>query len=356
MASHANANGQKSGGDRIAFGLNTAFSFCCGFWGMSTIFSFALLMPAKFDYDPNQVGLSALGDGVMILIGNPIFLTLIKKIRVPLVACIGCLLMSLVALVPFFSAELPLFIFRYVSGLGGPMAIPAVSAIVSVIAPPQRRGAWTGLTLAAQSLGRAVAPAALGVLFDVDYHIPFLISGGVALLGALLALCIAPRVPMAGKKPPHQVPSEKPVDSIVPPESQDRVRSQEEESEELSKQCETLLCALRERRALAETRKNCVEEGLPDPVAIVVSPEDRANATTELSAWLVRLLESNGYTNWPAHMDGVKLMLFNSFPPVRRESPSDKLTDLIAVLDRHIAMAEKAQLFEGGEDLFRAMF
>jgi hypothetical protein len=310
-------------------------------------------MPLKFEYDPNQVGLAALGDGLMILIGNPIYLTLIKKISVPLVAFFGCMLMTLTTAAPYFSTAPPVFVFRYLSGLGAPMAIPAVSAIVSIIAPPHRRGAWTGLTLAAQALGRAAAPASLGVLFDVDYHIPFCISGGVALLGALLCLCIAPRVPKAQKRDADQEPHDS---AGISPEGQSRSRSQSEESLELTKQCEILLRSLRERRELIEMRKNILQEGQPDPLNQMASEEERAQATVDLSEWLVRLLDSNGYTNWPVNLEGVKLMLFNSFPPIRTQSQVDKLTDIIAVLDRHIGMAEKSKFFEGGEDLFRAMF
>lgn len=351
----ANGNGQKSG-DRIAFGLNIGFSFCCGFWTMAVIFIYALLMPAKFEYGPNEVGLAALGDGVMILVGNPIYLFLIKKIRVPLVAVIGCTLMSLTAFAPFFSDELPVFIFRYVAGLGGPMAVPAVSAIVSLIAPPQHRGAWTGITLAGQSLGRFVAPATLGVLFDADQRIPFCLAGGVALLGAFLSLGLAPRLPRPSKKQGDQAPSDKVAESSLTPETEARSRSPAMESEELSKQCETLLCKLRERRARLEMRKNTLEEGGTDPDFHEISADERATATFEISQWLVRLLESNGYQNWPAHMEGIKLMMFNSFPPVRKEPQVDKLTDIIAVLNRHIEVAEKSKLFDGAEDLFRALF
>lgn len=320
---------------------------------MASIFSYALLMPSKFDYGPNQVGLASLGDGLMILVGNPIFLFLIKRLRVPLVAFIGCMLMSLTAFAPFFSDEIPVFIFRYVAGVGAPMAIPAASAIVSLIAPPRRRGAWTGITLAAQSLGRAVAPAALGVLFDADHHIPFCAASAVALVGACLCLCLFPRVPRPAKKHADQTPTDKAVES-TPSEVEIEVRNRSQS--DLSKQCETLLCALRERRTQLETRKNTLEEGGSDPSIREISAEERANATTEISQWLTRLLESNGYKNWPVHLDGIKLMLFNSFPPVRAEPQIDKLTDIIAVLDRHIGMAEKSQLFDGTEDIFRAMF
>lgn len=257
--------------------------------------------------------------------------------------------MSLTAFAPFFDTEVIVFIFRYVSGLGGPMAVPAVSAIVSLIAPPHRRGAWTGLTIGIQSLGRAVAPASLGILFDVDHRIPFCITGGVALLAAVLTLCLAPRVPRP------TAPTDKGDEPSISGETPVRHRSTSDVSLELSKQCETLLCALKERRAVAETRKISLKDGLPDtpPPA---TEEERMKARAELSEWFVKLLESNGWTNWPAHLDGVKLMLFNSFPPIRTERQEDKVTDIIAVLDRHIGMAEKSEMFEGGEDLFRAMF
>lgn len=77
-------------------------------------------------------------------------------------------------------------------------------------------------------------------------------------------------------------------------------------------------------------------------------------AKAELNDWFIGLLEQNGYKNWPEHLAGVKLMLFNSFPPLRKESEQEKFEDLITVLEGHIAMAENSSLFEGADDLIHA--
>jgi MFS family permease len=345
-------------GDRIAFGLNTAFSFCAGFWGLGTIFIQALLLPAKFNFDTNKVGLAALGDGLMILCGTPVYMMLIKHIRVPLVAAVGCVMMSLQAACPFFPDLLPVFVFRYASGLGGPLAIPAVSAIVSLIAPPHRRGAWTGLTLAAQALGRTVAPVALGVIFDLDYRIPFCIIGGIALSGLFLTLCIAPRLPRVQKTQsgPGAARKEQAEDPGIVPDIQIPETTLEvDELSEVSHHAEALVLRLREKQAKVQSRLTVLEEGKPDLDAPFVSPEERESAATHLSEWFVKLLERNGYNNWPAHMDGIKLMIFNSFPPVRTGSQVEKLTDIITVYEGHIAMAEQSRLLDGIEDVVQAI-
>ena len=67
------------------------------------------------------------------------------------------------------------------------------------------------------------------------------------------------------------------------------------------------------------------------------------------------LLDMHGYRNWPERLDGIKLMLFNSLPPLHTGSKLEMLTDLIDVLEGHISMAEGAKLFEGADDLMNAL-
>merc|ERR1711979_36086 len=82
-----------------------------------------------------------------------------------------------------------------------------------------------------------------------------------------------------------------------------------------------------------------------------VSQECKEEAKGELADWLVSLMESHGYGNWPAYMDALKLMLYNSFPPLRSSTREQKLADMTHVFEAHIDMAEKTELFIGADNL-----
>jgi len=86
-------------------------------------------------------------------------------------------------------------VLRYVCDIGSPLAIPSVNAIVSLVAPAEKRGAWMGMTMGVQSLAQAVAPAVLGVTFDANYRAPFLIIGGMMLVSFMISAALIPMVP-----------------------------------------------------------------------------------------------------------------------------------------------------------------
>eukprot|EP00931_Biecheleriopsis_adriatica_P048930 TRINITY_DN28283_c0_g1_i1.p1 TRINITY_DN28283_c0_g1~~TRINITY_DN28283_c0_g1_i1.p1 ORF type:complete len:614 (-),score=84.83 TRINITY_DN28283_c0_g1_i1:111-1871(-) len=353
-------------GDQVIFGFNVVFSFSCGFWAMTGIVGFALLMPVKFDFDPNEVGLAALGDGIMIFLGTPVYLLLIKRFSVFTVAALGSLLGSLVFISPYLEL-IPLLVVRYVSTIGGPLAVPASSAIVAVVAPPHRRGAWTGLALASQSLGRTVSPAILGVTFDIDVHLPFLIGGATLGLGGLCCIAMRLRMCLRRRRAKLDAPSA-PVDPQTVGEKGDEASKVNQESisssapgvsdiEQLSQHAEALVLRLRNQQELVLLRKASLESGQADSdLHQPTSPEDRAEKRMELGTWLVDTMERHNYTTWPQHLDAIKLMLFNAFPPLSSTSELERLQDLMNVFEGHIGMAERSELFDNAEDLMNAAF
>merc|ERR1712050_98368 len=121
-------------------------------------------------------------------------------------------------------------------------------------------------------------------------------------------------------------------------------------SDVLSQHAEALVVQLRERRRAWQERLDLHKAGL-ETVPERASKERREEAKGELVEWLVSLMETHGYGNWPEYMDAVKLMLYNSFPPLRSSTREQKLTDMIHVLEAHIDMAEKTEVFLGADNL-----
>lgn len=127
------------------------------------------------------------------------------------------------------------------------------------------------------------------------------------------------------------------------------------ESDVLSEQAEVLVMRLRAEQERVRLRLDTIKEGKIDSNKDgEVSSERFLSAKADLNNWFIDLLEQHGYKRWPEHLDGIKLMLFNSFPPLSKESELQKLEDIIAVLEGHISMAENSELFERAGDLVGA--
>jgi len=260
------------------------------------------------------------------------------------VAVFGCLLMSLLTVFAYADSVVTALIFKFIGVIGAPIAMPAVTAIVSLIAPAHRRGAWTGLTIAAQSLGRTVGPPVIGMLYDIDIHSSFLALGFAALCAAVLSALLIPFIPIT-KKGAVSTAARNASPAIAEEEPATTCSS-----EVLSEHAVALVAKLRQRRNHYQDKLEEIKTGkyvVPEPS----TPEKRREARGELIEWLAELMEVHGYTNWPDHLDGVKLMLFNAFPRLRSSSREDKISDLIRVFEAHIDMAEKTEMFVGAEDL-----
>mmetsp|Transcript_46457 Transcript_46457/g.108186 ORF Transcript_46457/g.108186 Transcript_46457/m.108186 type:complete len:591 (-) Transcript_46457:108-1880(-) len=339
---------QAKNGDRSAFLLNLVLSFFAGIWVMSHVMGMALLLPSKFDFDPNKVGLTSLGDGVAILLANPLYMWAIRRVRLPTVCAAGSALMIFSGICPYVEVA-PLLVFRYIAGFGTSLLLPAVSAIVGLIAPEQKRGKWSGATMASQNFGRTVSPIIIGLTFDVDYHLPFLISAGIAVAAMVTSLVLIPCIGMPAPAPEKGAQDETAIEESKAEES---YPTSDAFQSELSAKAEVLIEKLHERRARLKKRLQLLENGEDDHYELpMATDEKRAQSKIELGDWFTGTLEGRGYSNWPEYLDGVKLILCNSFPPLRADSAIDKIVDLLAVLEGHIRMAEGSRLFNGAEDL-----
>jgi len=330
-----------------AFLLIDVLSFVCGMFvnGIST--AIALLLPAVYDFTPNEVGLVVFGAAIVVLLSNPVYLQLLKRARVPAIAAFGCLAMTAAIPVPFFSHSAGAIALYYVCVVGPSLAMPATSAMVTTVAPPPKRGAWTGICLAIQALGRTLGPIIVGVAWDVDIKSPFVIMGAFSLLGCVVSLLLVPRLPFVSsdqkkitqkqEQATSNEQSEATVGQLPSGEDSDlvqRLRSKQTEMQDLVRELEAGVV---------------LSQHAPWQLA-----EKRDGAKVELSDWLVTMLESNGYQAWSEHLDGIKLMLYNAFPPIHSDSRVTKLKKLIQLVDHHVSVAESrrsSDLFDDAEDL-----
>ncbi|GCE07914.1 MFS transporter [Dictyobacter aurantiacus] len=88
----------------------------------------------------------------------------------------------------------PLFIVvRFLEGALAAGLMPASMAMVGDILPVERQGRWIGIMTTAQAAGIALGPGIGGFLYQSwGFTTPFLLTSGLALIAALLALVMLP--------------------------------------------------------------------------------------------------------------------------------------------------------------------
>ncbi len=84
-----------------------------------------------------------------------------------------------------------LFVTRAINGISG-ASIPAASAYIADVTPPEKRAAGFGIIGAAFGLGFVLGPLMGGVLGDIDLRYPFYAAGVMALLNWLFGLFVLP--------------------------------------------------------------------------------------------------------------------------------------------------------------------
>ena len=162
-------------------------------------FGFAFIEPQMMFYiynqlflTPTQLGIIVGGYGLAMLLGQAGLGQLSDKFgRKPLIV-LGLLLslMLYVGLILFKQFSLILMI-AVVSGLGGSLVAPALSAAYLDIADPEHRSQVMGIRGSIAALGGVAGPMLVAVvsLWTTPKGI-FAISGGVTLVGILLALVV----------------------------------------------------------------------------------------------------------------------------------------------------------------------
>jgi DHA1 family tetracycline resistance protein-like MFS transporter len=84
-----------------------------------------------------------------------------------------------------------LFVGRVISGITA-ASIPAATAYISDVTPPEKRAAGFGMLGAAFGVGFVVGPALGGMLGHVSPRLPFWVAAGLSLLNAMYGLFVLP--------------------------------------------------------------------------------------------------------------------------------------------------------------------
>jgi len=199
----------------------------------------------------------------------------------------------------------------------------------------------------------------LGLVFDADIRMPYVVLCCVTGTGVLVCIALAPLVPRSNKAKPLVA---SPAQTAVPDKASEppSVAGSEDLDPEaareasLSDSAEKWVMTLRARQAVVTQKlATAKEDGALSDMEPPVPADRRLASKDELIAFMVDLLDKHGWDQWPDHLDGIKLLLFNSFPPLRKTSQEDKLVDIIRVFESHIQMAERSEFFEGAEDIGR---
>jgi DHA1 family multidrug resistance protein-like MFS transporter len=123
----------------------------------------------------------------------------------------------LVALVGFGAANIALVLaesaeayvaIRFVEGVVTAGLLPAALAAVGDLAPPERRGHWSGAIMGGYSVGLVLGPTFGGLLYQTwGFAAPFLVSAGLALPAGLLIVTLVPETRPLGPPDERAAPS-----------------------------------------------------------------------------------------------------------------------------------------------------
>ncbi len=145
--------------------------------GQSSLYSsFPLFCQKILGFSAQQVGFQYIYMGIIaILIQGGAIRFLIKKYREEKLFLLGnILLVAGLALIPFATSPAALLCFLTVMSIGGSLNGPTLNSIVSKKADPSRIGAMMGTSQGLAGLGRVIGPAWGGILYGVQFRLPFL--------------------------------------------------------------------------------------------------------------------------------------------------------------------------------------
>jgi MFS family permease len=176
------------------------FAFVVGYYGLPFVMSL---------YLQQMLGLSALGAGAafvpMMLIGaalTPFSARLAEKLSARLLIIAGLVLMTagLVAIATVAPAApvWGLALLMILAGLGGPLVMPPMTAVLLNSVPGHRAGTASGIFNTSRQVGGALAVAVFGALlasragFLTGLRVSLLIAGGIALAAATVSTRLTP--------------------------------------------------------------------------------------------------------------------------------------------------------------------
>jgi MFS family permease len=179
----------------VTIALAIGFAFMVGYYGLPFLFSL---------YFQQERGLTALGTGLtflpMMLIGlvlTPFSARIVERFgpRVPIASGLALMTLGLLVLA-LLPATAPLWLLSALMvliGLGGPLVMPPVTAVLMGSVDQEQAGTASGVFNTARQVGGALAVAVFGALLaDSTYFMhglraSLLIAAGVLLMATLIS-------------------------------------------------------------------------------------------------------------------------------------------------------------------------
>jgi MFS transporter, DHA1 family, tetracycline resistance protein len=155
----------------------------------------ALLWKEKYGFDEKHIGylFGIIGIASVIVQGGLVG-RLNKAFGEKKLLVMGCILMMIgLATVPFVPTE-GFWFWAVINicfiSLGNGCLTPSITALVSKITPPEEQGRMLGLSQSVGSVSRILGPAMSGVFYGWNYALPYLVGGGLMIVGLYLASLI----------------------------------------------------------------------------------------------------------------------------------------------------------------------
>jgi MFS family permease len=166
----------------------------------------ALLVNLTFHFDTEHVGfLFAFGGIISAMIQGGLIKRLVTLMGEPRLIMLSFFITGLsFALLPFARTLTGLFIALALLAIGSSINRPPTFGLISILTPAHEQGANLGVAQSAGSLSRIVGPIFAGSLFQIHPALPYLITGGIAVVAGILAwqfLCPPLVVKLAAKEP-----------------------------------------------------------------------------------------------------------------------------------------------------------
>ena len=190
-------------------------------------------------------------------------------------------------------------------------------------------GTWMASNSMMQALMRALAPLALGVLYDSEAALPFWVTSGFAAGTLLCAGLLIARVPRPASTSSASAPDKSSGRAQVPAAREDMElgegtcrlsHSADVDVHQLVLEYQRLM----ELKAAHESGQALLE----DSPEIAVSEDE----VDKLGKWTASMLASRG---WTQHKMAVKAMILNGFPSIRQSPRIDTISDVLNVIAAH---------------------
>ena len=170
--------------------LLASFVTSFAFVGMEA--TFALLGKQRFDLGPAAMGRFFAAIGIMLaIVQGGVVGRLVARLGERRVAVTGSLILATALIaIPWAPKLICLGGVMLIMATGQGLLLPSTSTLLSHRSPASMQGGILGVNQSLSAAARAVGPVIAGALFDVDFHLPYVVSAVLVLgvAGALLTL------------------------------------------------------------------------------------------------------------------------------------------------------------------------